>query len=101
MRLHIKSQEFTVRVDPDGDGSDLLTDLLGFTKTQSSPSSSGGGLLTPKVEGWIAQALNTVGFGEKNPPHPWWNARAPRGAELAPDCQVSTSAPRAARPLEP
>ena len=67
VRLHIKSQNFTVRVDPDGDGSDLLTDLLGFTRAQTSQSSSSGGLLTPKVEGWIAKAENMSGYSGKTP----------------------------------
>ena len=65
VRLTIKDQEFSVRLDPDNDGNDLLIDLLGFSQSQTR--GGGGGLLVPQVEGWTGNALAFAGWAGKTP----------------------------------
>ena len=59
VQLELTHQNYSVLLDPDGNGNDLLTALLGFQPTQVTNQ-----FLVPVVKGWSATVRPTLNGGE-------------------------------------
>jgi hypothetical protein len=60
VQIELTHQNYTVLIDPDSNGNDLLKSLLGFQQSQVS----NGHFLLPHVKGWSACVPNTNQGGE-------------------------------------